>query len=62
MGYPHGRGRRTVQVSYVVALRQLSVVFGVLMGCLILGESYGRIRLTGSVLIFLGTFLISIEI
>ena len=53
---------RTVQVSYVVALRQLSVVFGVLMGCLILGESYGRIRLAGSVLIFLGTFLISIEI
>ena len=53
---------RTVQVSYVVALRQLSVVFGVLMGCLLLGESYGRTRLAGSILIFLGTFLISIAI
>jgi len=51
---------RTVEVSYVVALRQLSVVFGVLMGCTLLGESYGRVRLAGSILIFLGAFLISL--
>jgi len=49
---------RMAEVSYVTALRQLSVVFGVLMGWLLLGESYGRIRFLASILIFTGAFLI----
>jgi len=48
------------KVSYVVGLRQLSVVFAVLLGGYILKEEYRMIRFTSSALIFIGIFLISI--
>jgi uncharacterized membrane protein len=48
------------RVSYIVGLRQLSIVFAVLMGSYFLKEKYGGIRLTGALVIFLGGFLISL--
>jgi drug/metabolite transporter (DMT)-like permease len=49
---------RYSNVAYVVALRQVSVVFGVLYGTLFLKERNGRGRLLASTIIFLGSFLI----
>ncbi len=48
------------RVSYIVGLRQLSIVFVVLMGGYILKEKHQMIRLIGSMIIFTGVFLISI--
>jgi drug/metabolite transporter (DMT)-like permease len=45
--------------SYVVAARGTSVVFGAFLGCLVLGEGYGRSRILGSVLIALGLALLA---
>lgn len=47
-------------VSYILSLRQVSVVIGALMGVVILKESYGRIRVLGSIIIFLGVFILSV--
>jgi drug/metabolite transporter (DMT)-like permease len=47
------------RVSYIVSLRQLSVVFAVLMGNFWLKEKHTAIRLSGAVIIFGGCFLIS---
>jgi drug/metabolite transporter (DMT)-like permease len=47
------------KVAYVIALRQISVVFGVLFGILFLKEGYGKPRIVGSIVISLGVFLIS---
>jgi uncharacterized membrane protein len=49
---------RLSNVAYVVALRQVSVVFGVLYGVLLLKEHNGRARLLTASIIFLGSFLI----
>ena len=51
---------RIAKVSYVVGFRELSIVFGVLLGNKILGEKYGKIRFLGSSMIFAGAFLIGI--
>ncbi len=48
------------RVSYIVGLRQLSIVFVVVLGSFILKEKYQMIRLIGSMIIFTGVFLISI--
>ena len=48
------------RVSYIVSLRQLSVVFAVLMGGFWLKERHTVIRLTGAVVIFAGCFMISV--
>lgn len=48
------------KVSYIVALRQISIVFGVILGVTILKERYGRIRLIASIVIFAGLFLVAI--
>jgi uncharacterized membrane protein len=50
----------TERVSYVVGLRQLSVVFAVFLGGQVLKEEHQMIRLTAAVLIFAGAFLISL--
>ncbi|MBI2655748.1 EamA family transporter [Candidatus Woesearchaeota archaeon] len=50
----------TEKVSYVVGLRQLSVVVAVLLGSHILKEKHKLVRFTASAFIFLGAFLISI--
>jgi len=47
------------RVSYIVSLRQLSVVFAVLMGSFWLKEKHKGIRLAGALIIFCGGFLIS---
>ena len=46
------------QVSYILALRQISVVLGALMGVMFLGEKYGRVRIIGSVIIFIGVYIL----
>jgi drug/metabolite transporter (DMT)-like permease len=48
------------RVSYIVSLRQLSVVFAVLMGSFWLKEKHTVMRLSGAVVIFAGCFLISV--
>ena len=48
------------RVSYIVGLRQTSIVFAVLMGSHFLREKYQGIRLTGALIIFAGGFLISL--
>ena len=47
------------RVSYIVSLRQTSIVFAVLMGSHFLKEKHGGIRLAGALIIFAGGFLIS---
>ncbi len=49
---------RLSQVSYIVAVRQLSIVFGVILGSLFLEEGHSRIRFAGATTIFFGVFLI----
>ncbi len=48
------------RVSYIVGLRQTSIVFAVLMGSHLLKEKHKGIRLTGSLIILVGGFLISL--
>ena len=50
---------RISKVSYIVAVRQLSIVFAVLLGSLLLKEGHGWIRFFASLCIFSGVFLIS---
>lgn len=47
-----------VQISYASALRQLSSLFGVLMGIFFLKESYGKQRIIGSIVIVAGITII----
>jgi drug/metabolite transporter (DMT)-like permease len=48
------------RVSYIVSLRQTSIVFAVLMGSHLLKEKHRAIRLAGALIIFAGGFLISL--
>jgi len=48
------------QVSYILALRQISVVLGALLGVVFLGESYGKVRIIGSLIIFIGVFILGV--
>ena len=48
------------RVSYIVGLRQTSIVFAVLMGSHLLKEKHRNIRLAGALIIFSGGFLISL--
>lgn len=45
-------------VSYAVPVRQVSLLIGVLIGLLFLGESFGKIRLTSVALILVGVFCV----
>lgn len=47
----------TDNVSLVVALRQVSIIFGLLMGIVLLGEQWYRTRATGVIMIALGLVL-----
>ena len=49
-----------IQISYVLALRQFSVVIGAAAGVFLLGEKYGRVRLVGSIIIFLGVYILAV--
>jgi uncharacterized membrane protein len=46
------------QVSYILALRQVSVVLGAALGVVLLKERYGGVRIVGSMIIFLGVYLL----
>jgi len=48
------------QVSYVISARQVSVVIGVLLGILLLGERQGKLRLLAAVLICVGVAIIGL--
>ncbi|NVN98914.1 MAG: EamA family transporter [Geobacteraceae bacterium] len=45
-------------VGYAVPARQVSILFGVLLGMIFLKESFGRIRLASAIVILIGAFLI----
>jgi drug/metabolite transporter (DMT)-like permease len=47
------------RISYVVGLRQISIVFSVLLGVILLKERHGRQRMISSIMIFAGVFLIA---
>ncbi|MCL9780253.1 EamA family transporter [Vibrio sp. S4M6] len=47
----------TANVSLVVALRQVSIVFGVIMGCVFLKESWSYARMAGVTMILVGLVL-----
>ena len=49
----------TEKVSYVVALRQISVIFAVLLGSYLLKESHAKLRFAAAAVIVIGVFLIS---
>jgi len=51
---------RLSHVSYVGAVRSVSVVFGTLIGALLLKEPYGAIRVLASSLVFVGVLLIGV--
>jgi len=48
------------RVSYAGAIREVSVVFGALLGWLVLGERFGTYRLVGAALIFAGIVFIAV--
>lgn len=50
-----------MQISYASALRQLSSLFGVLMGIFFLKESYGKQRIVGGIVIVAGIMLIRLN-
>jgi uncharacterized membrane protein len=52
---------QTSNVSYVVAAREVSIVFSALFGIMWLGESHGRPRLIGAFLIALGVGFIGLS-
>lgn len=49
---------RFEKISYIISMRQVSIVFGVMLGNIFLKERYGLVRLIASCLIFLGVFCI----
>ena len=51
---------RTAQVSYVVAVRQSSVLFAVVLGFFYLRERPGRVRVLGTLATIAGVALISV--
>ncbi len=48
------------KVSYVAAAREIGIVFGALLGALVLKEKHGAARVAGAVLVFLGVSLIGL--
>ena len=51
---------RVFPVSYIVSVRQAGIVFSVILGTFLLKEKYGKVRLTASILIFIGIFIITV--
>jgi drug/metabolite transporter (DMT)-like permease len=46
-------------VSYVGAIREISIVFGAVAGWLFLGENLGKIRIVGALVMFVGIIIIA---
>lgn len=53
-------GLKMSPASYAVPVRQVSILVGVLLGMIFLGESYGRVRITAALLILAGALLIKL--
>ena len=53
-------GLKLAPMSYAVPIRQVSILVGVLIGVVFLGESFGRIRLASALLIMAGAVLIKL--
>ncbi len=51
-------GLKMAPMSYAVPVRQVSILVGVLIGTIFLGEMCGRIRCTAALLILAGVFMI----
>ena len=51
-------GLQLAPMSYAVPVRQVSLLVGVLIGVLFLGDTCGRIRFTAALLILAGASLI----
>jgi drug/metabolite transporter (DMT)-like permease len=51
-------GLKLAPMSYAVPVRQVSILVGVLIGVVFLGESFGRVRFASALLILAGAFLI----
>jgi len=51
---------RLTAVSYIVALREVSIVIGAVLGVWVLGEGGGRERIPGAMLILAGVFTIAV--
>lgn len=51
-------GLKVAKVSYAASTRQVSTIFGVLVGLFLFREAFGKIRLTGASLITIGIILI----
>lgn len=51
-------GLKIAKVSYATSTRQISALFGVLLGILLFKESFGKIRILGALLIAAGIVLI----
>ncbi len=49
---------KSEKASYIISLRQISVVFGVVFGNVFLNEQYGLIRFIASYLVFAGVYCI----
>ena len=47
-------------LAYIISLRQFSVIIGVLFGHFLLKEEFGKFRIIGSIIIFIGCLLISV--
>jgi drug/metabolite transporter (DMT)-like permease len=48
------------KVSYVTPVREVSVVFGAILGAVVLREAFGVAKIAGSVLIFVGILCIGL--
>jgi drug/metabolite transporter (DMT)-like permease len=53
-------GLKLSPMSYAVPIRQVSILVGVLIGVIFLGESFGKIRLASALLILTGAFLVKL--
>ncbi len=51
---------RIAHVSYVVVVREMSIVFSVVLGVALLKEQYGKQKLMGSILIIIGVVTIGL--
>ena len=53
-------GVMEMNISYAVAIRQISGLFGVIMGVIFFREGYGRMRFIGTLIIIAGIILLRI--
>ncbi len=51
---------RLTQVSYIAALRESSVIFGAFLGWRVLGEPFGRQRVSAAAVVTLGLILLAL--